>query len=106
MDERNIYLGLFTKLLFARLIAIYSYERHIECLVQHIGPMTTAAVLLSCFRSTCVTSGISRRTHPEGEPYIYIGLEWASPPQWRIGHIWYLAVRPNELRNLWCEVQV
>ena len=30
------------------------------------------AVLPSCpFSSTCVTPGIARRTHPEGEPFIY-----------------------------------
>ena len=35
--------------------------------------MTTTAVLPSCpFSSTCVTPGISLRTHPEGEPCMYI----------------------------------
>ena len=38
--------------------------------------------------------------------YKYQGLEWASPPQWRIGHILNLAVRPIELRNVCYEVQV
>ena len=38
--------------------------------------------------------------------YIYYGLEWASPPQLRIGHILNVAVRPNELQNAWYEVQV
>ena len=34
--------------------------------------------------------------------YIYTnqGLEWASPPQWRISHTLDLAVRLNELRNI------
>ena len=30
----------------------------------------------------------------------YEGLEWVSPPQWRIGHTLDLAGRPNELRNV------
>ena len=37
---------------------------------------------------------------------IHQGLELACPPQWRIGHMLNLAVRPNELRNVWYEVQV
>ena len=46
-----------------------SLERYIPCFLQHIYAVTTA-VLPSCsFSSTCGTPGISRRTHPEGEPY-------------------------------------
>ena len=40
-------------------------------------------MLPSCPFSTCVTPGISRRTHPEGEPWIYmcilLGLFWLCP---------------------------
>ena len=52
-DEHNNDLGLFTKLLFARLSVTIN-----------------TAVLPSCPFPTCITPGTSGRTHPEGEPCI------------------------------------
>ena len=41
----------------------------------------TTAVLPSCpFSSTCVTPGILRRTHPEGEPCMYTQTQSNSAP--------------------------
>ena len=48
-------------------------------------------------------------THKDKSLLYYIKvpcLEWASPSQWRIGHVLNLAVRPNERRNVWYEVHV
>ena len=46
--------------------------------------------------------------HTRARTRIWInkGFEWASPPQWRIGHVLNLAVRPNNVRNMLYKVQV
>ena len=73
-DEHNTCPGLFTKLLFARLIAIYSSWK----IYSMFPPIYTSISCNYCCvasvspSSTCVTPGISRHKHPEGAPCLYI----------------------------------
>ena len=73
MDEHNICPGLFTKLLFTRLIAIYSSWKICSMFPPTYISCNYCCVTFVSPSSTFVTPRISRRRHPEGHHvYIYI----------------------------------